>query len=134
MEILKKYGTIADLIQTTLEKAGLTSGNGVIRLLFKHTSLTMDQVKQDIEMSLQKLSIQSKDDPPPAPKPTEPRPVVATTSKAPAPKVVQQAPIVAKPEPTPPIPTKDEIPENIDREMHVYKPLPGDFSMARCKL
>ena len=95
----------------------------------------MDQVKQDVESHLQKLALQSKNDPPPARKPVEPQPVMTTTQKAPSAPKVQPPPVAYKSEPTPSNnDLKNYMSESMDREMHVYKPLSGDSSMAKCKL
>ncbi|KAF0451245.1 Tether containing UBX domain for GLUT4 [Gigaspora margarita] len=49
----KEYGTISLLKSTTLQSAGIISGNAVLRLLFRQTELILDDVVRDIEASLQ---------------------------------------------------------------------------------
>ncbi|CAG8735496.1 19648_t:CDS:2 [Dentiscutata erythropus] len=48
------YWTISLLKSTTLQSAGITSGNTVLRLLFRQNELTLDEVVKDIEASLPK--------------------------------------------------------------------------------
>ncbi|CAG8595028.1 317_t:CDS:2, partial [Dentiscutata heterogama] len=47
----REYGTISLLKSTTLQSAGITSGNAVLRLLFRQTEFTLDDVVKDIEAS-----------------------------------------------------------------------------------
>ncbi|CAG8621671.1 26537_t:CDS:10, partial [Racocetra persica] len=49
----QEYGTISSLKSTTLQSAGITSGNAVLRLLFRQTESTLDDVLKDIETPLQ---------------------------------------------------------------------------------
>ncbi|CAG8586509.1 16331_t:CDS:10 [Cetraspora pellucida] len=44
----QEYGTIVSLKSTTLQSAGITSGNAVLRLLFRQTELTLNDVLRDI--------------------------------------------------------------------------------------
>ncbi|RHZ69366.1 hypothetical protein Glove_284g104 [Diversispora epigaea] len=44
----QEYGTIPMLKSTTLQSAGITSGNAVLRLLFRHTDLSIEDVWTDI--------------------------------------------------------------------------------------
>ncbi|TPX34454.1 hypothetical protein SmJEL517_g02911 [Synchytrium microbalum] len=45
----KEYATIQDLKTNTLASAGLTSGNGVIRLLYRYSVMTLAQAQKEIE-------------------------------------------------------------------------------------
>ncbi|KAJ3081385.1 Tether containing UBX domain for GLUT4 [Quaeritorhiza haematococci] len=48
----QEYSSIEALKSTTLEKAGLTSGNGVIRVLFRFTDKTLQQMMPEIEKAV----------------------------------------------------------------------------------
>ncbi|CAG8807346.1 10687_t:CDS:1, partial [Racocetra fulgida] len=51
------YGTISTLKSTTLQSAGITSGNAALRLLFRQTESTLDDVQKDIETPLQTYEV-----------------------------------------------------------------------------
>ncbi|GBC02698.1 hypothetical protein RclHR1_04760013 [Rhizophagus clarus] len=44
----KEYGTISLLKSTSLQSAGITSGNFVLRVLYRHTELSLDDVLEEI--------------------------------------------------------------------------------------
>ncbi|KAJ3049770.1 Tether containing UBX domain for GLUT4 [Rhizophlyctis rosea] len=44
----QEYGSIEVLVTTTLQKAGLTSGNAVIRLLFRFSELSLDTARKEV--------------------------------------------------------------------------------------
>ncbi|KAJ3296620.1 Tether containing UBX domain for GLUT4 [Borealophlyctis nickersoniae] len=44
----QEYSTIESLRTTTLQKAGLTSGNGVIRLLFRFTDMALEAAMEEV--------------------------------------------------------------------------------------
>ncbi|CAG8580866.1 1856_t:CDS:2, partial [Cetraspora pellucida] len=46
----QEYGTIETLKSTTLQSAGITSGNAVLRLLFRQTELTLNDALRVIEV------------------------------------------------------------------------------------
>ncbi|CAI2175853.1 2049_t:CDS:10 [Funneliformis geosporum] len=49
----QEYGTIPLLKSTTLQSAGITSGNAALRILFRHTELSLDDVLEEINTPIQ---------------------------------------------------------------------------------
>ncbi|CAG8491976.1 4002_t:CDS:10 [Rhizophagus irregularis] len=53
----KEYGTISLLKSTSLQSAGITSGNILLRVLFRHTELSLDDVLEEINTPIQSSAV-----------------------------------------------------------------------------
>ncbi|TPX65399.1 hypothetical protein SpCBS45565_g05195 [Spizellomyces sp. 'palustris'] len=102
----KEFSTIESLKNTTLQKAGLTSGNGVVRVLLRATSLSLEDAMQHAEQ------VARNDEPvieatKPSPEAPVAHPHLSAPSLETAPTPVQQAPQLHAPPPV--VPTLPQI-------------------------
>jgi hypothetical protein len=117
----KEYASIGELMSTSLEMAGLSSGTGVIRLLFKYIDSTLEEVLSIVKDTPRVVK--------PTVLPVAPTviaPVVKELPKKPDAPLVQ-APIEQDG-------TKESESETVpfDRDIRVYRPPPADYTMTRC--
>ena len=143
----------------TLSQAGLSSGNGVIRLLFKHTKETLDSVQKKIQEVAQSLAMKvcSKEPAPVVPKSAQtsalpvqepvPAPVQSYTSSngtpVPSPRQLISQPTQPATEAVRP-PMKATSPatpltvlpavETLDRQRTLYRPPPDGHALTRIEL
>ncbi|KND03870.1 uncharacterized protein SPPG_01323 [Spizellomyces punctatus DAOM BR117] len=96
----KEFSTIESLKNTTLQKAGLTSGNGVVRVLLRGTSLSLEDAMQHAEQvttndeAVIEATKPSPDAPVAHPHLSAPNPETAPTSVQPAPQVHAPPPVM----------------------------------------
>jgi hypothetical protein len=150
----KEYSSLEELFSTSLESTGLTSGNGVIRLLFKYATISLQEAAKEIRaLEMQNASVNKNN-----PHTASPTSSVDKTSKPlsdpPTGSIREAAQTTASVIPEPlskEINRMDSTPDstdnhlvaketgetgiiNVDRNLLVFRPPPPDYTMTRFEL
>lgn len=127
-------------MKTSLQDAGFTSGNGVLRLLYKYVPMSLKEMMINIQEGKQKFSIQSD-----ANSVTQ-KSITPTVEKV---ETMQDSGKVnagvkeddnmqvdLPPQETPlgDEPKDDSLPQELDRQITVFEPIPDNYQMPKCIL
>ncbi|KAI8826709.1 uncharacterized protein EV422DRAFT_511123 [Fimicolochytrium jonesii] len=108
----KEYSTIQALQSTTLQNAGLTTGNGVIRVLLKPTDMTIEEALQTNAPSPPAIPSSTVDDKNAAPSAVQP-PAVPTSAQAAPPTPPSPKTTIANAEHPTPMDISDAAPSSM---------------------